>query len=302
MSTARPNIGFIGLGQMGAPMARNLSATEVALTVYDSNADTCSSFKSDCGSNVSVAESLRQIGRQCSLVILMLPNGAVVRDVVLGSDRSLDDYLLAEASSDITLIDMSSSSPTGTRQLGHTLAQRGIDLFDAPVSGGVKKAVSGELAIMVGATESQLEPWKWILNVMGSRVFALDKLGNGHAMKALNNYLSAVGLTAACEALVAAERFGLSADLAVDVLNASSGRNNTTENKLKQFILSGTYNAGFAMGLMAKDLKLAEELTTNCETQATLLQTCRSLWDQAQEMLGPSADHTEYMRYVLGTS
>ena len=155
---------------------------------------------------------------------------------------------------------MSSSAPLGTRKLGEELIAAGFEFIDAPVSGGVKRAADGTLAIMVGGDPATIDRVDPVLAAMGRSIFRTGVLGSGHAMKALNNYVSAAGLVAAVEALQVGRKFGLDPGLMADILNVSSGKNNTTELKLKQFIISQTFNAGFPLRLMAKDVRTADEL------------------------------------------
>jgi 3-hydroxyisobutyrate dehydrogenase len=193
---------------------------------------------------------------------------------------------------------MSSSSPVGTRELGKVLAARGIGFIDAPVSGGVRRAVDASLAIMVGGDEALFERVKPLLEKLGKQIFHAGPLGAGHAVKALNNYVGAAGLLAASEAVVAGSRFGLKPETIVDILNASSGMNNSTQNKFKQFILSRTWGAGFMMGLMAKDLRTALEVTAATGTADPLAQHCVAIWSEAERKLGSGADHTEIFRFI----
>lgn len=294
MPEPRAKIGFVGLGRMGQPMAAHVAEAGVLHQVLDARTETADRFAAEHG--VPVAASLKAMGEACNAIILMLPDGGIVRDVVLGASPGGDALLAGDAGS-LSIIDMSSSAPLGTRALGEALAQRGVGLLDAPVSGGVKKARSGELAIMVGGDGAELERWRWLLELMGTRILATGPLGSGHAVKALNNYVSAAGLAAAAEALHVAETFGVQGDVLIDVLNASTGRNNSTENKFKQFILSATYNSGFALDLMSKDLDTAAELARQSDVDVPMMRCCSSLWKEACGVLPQSADHTEYARY-----
>jgi 3-hydroxyisobutyrate dehydrogenase len=192
---------------------------------------------------------------------------------------------------------MSSSEPARSRQLGATLAQLGVDYLDAPVSGGVGKARSGTLAILVGGEAPVLERCRVLLQAMGS-VLHIGAAGAGHAAKALNNYVSAAGLVATVEALQVAARFGIDPAVMTAVLNASSGRTNTSENKVKQFMLSGTFASGFALRLMNKDLKIAHALSLSVGYPMRLGSTCAAIWDEAAGRCEPSADHTEMYRLL----
>ena len=173
------------------------------------------------------------------------------------------------------VIDMSSSSPVGTRELGPILEKRGIRLIDAPVSNGVKGATAATLAIMVGGDRAIFEQYRPLFEKLGNQIFHAGPLGAGHAVKALNNYVSAAGLVAACEAVITGQRFGLDPAVVVDILNASSGMNNTTKNKFKQHMLSGTFGAGFTTGLMAKDVRTALEVVRDTRASSQSLNRAR---------------------------
>jgi 3-hydroxyisobutyrate dehydrogenase len=232
----------------------------------------------------------------CDVVITMLPDSAAVDAVVLGSPgaRALIHVLRKGA----LLIDMSSSAPLRTRELAARLEAAGLDFLDAPVSGGVKRALDGTLAIMVGGDAGVLEVWRELLGRMGRTVTRVGPAGAGHAMKALNNYVSAAGLVATVEALLAGQRFGLDPAVMTDVLNGSTGRNNTTENKVKPFMLSARYDSGFALALMAKDLGIAMTLAAQVGAPMRLGDAVRAMWDDAAAGLGAAADHTEMHRWL----
>jgi len=287
-------IGFVGLGRMGQPMVRRLAGAGYRVLVRDLNGQ---AVRRACeASGVEAADSLRAIGERCDAVITMLPDGHVVREATRGEDGSADS-LLAGLSRGKILIDMSSSSPVGTRQLGELLAPRGVEMIDAPVSGGVRKAEDGTLAIMVGGEVRSVERCRPVLESMGKQIFLTGPLGSGHAMKALNNYVSAAGLAAAVEAVLAAARFGLDPGKVVDVLNASTGMNNSTLNKFHRFILSRAFDSGFSLDLMVKDLKTALEVARSSNTPAPVAEACVEAWSEAQAALGPGLDHTAVVRY-----
>jgi 3-hydroxyisobutyrate dehydrogenase len=291
--TAKPRIGFVGLGNMGAPMAENLLKAGFELAVADADPGRLADF----ANRAALPASLAELGRASDLVVTMLPDGKIVRKVLCGSPGS-NDGILAGLAAGSLVIDMSSSAPVGTCELGAALAARGVALVDAPVSGGVKRAADGTLAIMVGGEAADIERCRPLLAAMGRDIFPTGKLGSGHAMKALNNYVSAAGLAAAAEAVLVGQRFGLDPAVMTDILNASTGRNNATENKQKQFILSRRYGAGFSLGLMAKDLRTALETAEATATPAPLAAACIALWNAAEARLGGAADHTEIARYL----
>jgi 3-hydroxyisobutyrate dehydrogenase len=290
LSSAR-TLAFVGLGQMGRPMATLLARAGHRLRVYDANRQALEAFTVESAANACA--SAAEAARGAEVLITMLPDGRIVHDVLLGAGRAAD--ALGRGA---TVVDMSSSDPVGTRELGTALAAKGIALVDAPVSGGVRKAVDGTLSIMAGGDAATIERVRPLLENMGSRIFLTGPLGSGHAMKALNNYVSAAGLAAAAEALVVGASFGLDPAAMTDILNASTGRNNTTEVKVKQFMLSGAFNSGFSVGLMAKDLATAAALADAVGVAAPFAHQCANLWKDAAQRLGANADHTEMYRYA----
>lgn len=289
-------IGFVGIGNMGTPMAARLLKAGWQVEVYDTDPAKVNAFLQAHGG--SAAATLEQLGRDCPVVITMLPDGHVVRRVALGAEGS--DCLVRGLAKDAVIVDMSSSSPVGTRELGEALAGHRIQLLDAPVSGGVRGAVAGTLAIMIGGDRELAARLDAVLAPMGRR-FYVGALGAGHAAKVLNNYVSAAGLAAAAEALHIAQRFGIEQQTILDVINASTGRNNSTENKFAQFIFNRRFDSGFALGLMAKDLGLAMEVAAACGVPAELGHACLKLWKDAEHSLGGRSDHTEIARYVSGS-
>lgn len=279
---------------MGDPMARNLVRGGWKVTVYDVDAAKTRSFAETHG--VGKASSLAELGGKSDVVITMLPDGHVVRRVVLGG-RADGDCLVKGLARGAIIVDMSSSAPVGTRRLGEDLRAYGISLIDAPVSGGVKGAIAATMSIMIGGDKALAEHIDPLLAAMGKRYY-VGPLGSGHAAKALNNFVSAAGLLAAAEAVCIGQKFGIDPHVLVNVINASTGRNNSTENKFAQFILNGKFNSGFALGLMAKDLALAMELAGACGVTAGLGHATLDLWKKAEKALGAAADHTEIARYV----
>ena len=284
-------VAFIGLGKMGAPMAAHLAAAGWTVRAYDVSAAAIGTFAQG-RPDVVRATSPAEAADGAEVVITMLPDGKVVRQTVL------EGGVAAALRRGAIVIDMSSSSPVDTQRLGAELAQRGIALVDAPVSGGVRRAQEGKLAIMAGGDAELVRRCQPVLSAMGSPIYETGPLGTGHAMKALNNFVSASGLVAACEAIIVGRRFGLDPEKMVDILNASTGRNNSTEVKAKQFILSGTFASGFSLALMAKDLRTASDLAEHLGIEAPMSRAASELWAAASASLGATADHTEIFRFV----
>jgi 3-hydroxyisobutyrate dehydrogenase len=291
---ADTQIGLIGIGNMGNPMAANLIKAGWKVVVFDNDNQKTNACVQAYGA--SAATGLGDLASKCKVIITMLPDGHIVRRVILGN-TSGDDCLAKNIQKESVIIDMSSSAPVGTRELGAELKKMGIFLLDAPVSGGVKGAIAGTLAIMVGGDPVLAKNIDELLSALGKR-FYVGALGSGHAAKVLNNYVSAAGLVAAAEAVRIAESFGIDPQTLINVINASTGRNNSTENKFAQFILNQKFNSGFALSLMAKDLSLAMEVAKACNVPAELGYTTLDMWKKAENALGSGADHTEIARYV----
>jgi 3-hydroxyisobutyrate dehydrogenase len=280
-------IAVVGLGNMGVPMGACLVKAGYAVTGFDLSAAARKRF---AGAGGKSAASIATAVAGAKVVITLLPNGKIVREAV--------DTLRPHLSTGAIVIEMSSSAPLGTRKLGEGLIAAGYGFIDAPVSGGVKRAVDGTLAIMVGGDAATIDRVDPVLAAMGRSIFRTGGLGSGHAMKALNNYVSAAGLVATVEALQVGRKFGLDPNLMADILNVSSGKNNTTEVKLKQFMISQTFNAGFPLRLMAKDVRTADDLAHGLGIASPLADLCAKLWDEAAEHLAENADHTEILRYM----
>ena len=287
---SKERIGFIGLGNMGAPMARRIAAAGYELVVTDALPAAVERFAAE--SRCERAASPQSLAARCPVIITMLPDGKIVREVLLGANG-----LVPHLAPGAVVIDMSSSSPVGTRELAKDLAERGVPLVDAPVSGGVKKAADGTLAILVGGEAQPVARVRALLEVMG-KVFPTGASGSGHAMKSLNNFLSAANLAVAAEAVIAGQRFGLDPATMISILNASTGRNTGTDSKFPNNVLPRTFNSGFALGLMAKDLRLALEVAHSSNAPTGLLEACAQIWAQAEKQLGGKADNTEVVKYL----
>jgi len=282
------SVAVVGLGNMGRPMAARLIGAGFRVLGYDVASAMCEQFARETGG--TVAPSLEAAAKEAQVIITMLPNGKIVRKVL--------DEMRPHLRPGSVIVEMSSSDPIGTRELGEELVAAGFGFVDAPVSGGVKRAIDGSLAIMAGGEGSTIDRVEPLLKAMGRAVFRTGPIGSGHAVKALNNYVSGAGLVAALEAMNVGKTFGIEPEVLVDVLNASTGKNNSTEVKLKQFVISEQYNSGFFIGLMAKDIRTAQHLAERLGIPLPLGEKCASLWDAAAEKLGDGADHTAINRFL----
>lgn len=285
-----PLIGLIGVGTMGSRMGRRLAERDVMLIPYDSAPDAAARLAGH--PSVTIAGHVTELAG-CDAVITMLPDGDAVRSALLGGPSPLAG-LLAPGS---VVIDMSSSAPGDSVALAGTLAQRDIGFIDAPVSGGAQRAQDGTLAIMAGGDEQLIARWTWMFEILGRGCVHCGPVGSGHALKALNNLLSAGGLLLAVEALAVGKRFGLSPPVMLEVINQSSGANNSTQNKLAQRVLSRSFDAGFTIGLMTKDLMTARDLAREVGVDVPLSARTVELWSEALAALGPGADHTAIAKW-----
>ena len=275
------NIGFIGLGAMGSVMAPLLGQSGYNVFGYDIGS------KIEKSNGVSQVQSLNDL-KNMDVIIFMLPNSKIVAQVI---------NELLDINTKSILIDMSSSDPRETKQLGKTLQDKGINFLDAPVSGGVSRAKTGNLMIMAGGKIEHIKIVENILSVMGKVQFA-GPLGSGHAIKALNNYVSAAGLIASFEALATARSFGIEPENFLKIINGATGKNNTTEVKLDKFVVSEKYNSGFALDLMVKDVSIANSLIKDFTTKNSLSKSVSHYLSESLEELGGDPDHTEVYKVI----
>ena len=275
------NVGFIGLGAMGSAMAPLIVQAGYKVLGYDINS------KIDKASGVSQVDNLESL-KSMDVIIFMLPNGKIVSDVT---------HELLTLGIHSILIDMSSSDPRETKALGEMLKNNSIKLIDAPVSGGVSRAKTGELMIMTGGDEDEINLVKDLLSVMG-QVQIAGPLGSGHAIKALNNYVSAAGLIASFEALATARSFGINPDNFLKIINGATGKNNTTEVKLNKFVVSERFNSGFALDLMVKDVSIANSLIKEMASDNPLSENVSQYLKDSLEKLGNNPDHTEVYKVL----
>jgi 3-hydroxyisobutyrate dehydrogenase len=217
----------------------------------------------------------------------MLAASTIVRQVVL------DEGLLDSLEPGALLVDMGSSDPTQTRELAAEAERREVGYVDAPVSGGVVGAEAGTLTIMAGGAEADLETCRPIFEAVGGKVVHAGRVGAGHALKALNNLLSATNFLITLEAVMVGSRFGLDPKVMVEAINDSTGRSWATEHKVPQFVEPRSFTSGFAMRLMVKDIQTARALAHATGSPFALGDASVALWEQAAEALPDEADHTQ---------
>jgi 3-hydroxyisobutyrate dehydrogenase-like beta-hydroxyacid dehydrogenase len=269
----KPKLGLIGLGNIGEPICRRLLENGYEVYIYDATPEAVAKLSD---SPAEPARNLKDLARSTEVVLLSLPNSDVVERVVLG-----DGGLLESLSSGKVLIDTSSSRPSSTRTIAAALAGAGTEMLDAPVSGGILRAREGELAVMVGGEMEVFERCYEILRAFGSQVFHVGGHGAGHLVKSLNNLLSATTLASAAETVVLANRAGIMPETFLEVINAGNARSYSTEVKFPNFILDRSFDDGFALDLMVKDLKIALETAAEMDHPMLSGSTIAQLWEAA---------------------
>lgn len=275
---------------MGQPMSARLGAAGFRVAAFDIDARARETAAGNTG--VQAVSTVPAVAAGTRVVILILPDSGVVRQVLL------DEGLLEAIEPGALLIDMSSSDASETRALAGRIGERGVRFLDAPVSGGVAGAQAGTLTIMVGGAETDLADCRLALEALGKEVLHVGDLGAGHAIKALNNLLSATSLLASSEVLATAIEFGLDPEVVLDVVNRSSGKSWSTELKLPKFVLPGSFDSGFGLRLMLKDMQIATGLARATGTPALLGEAAVQYWAQAADALAEGADHTEIAKWV----
>lgn len=277
-------IGFIGLGAMGQPMSKRLLAAGYKLVVYDLRKEAMEVLVQK---GAEAANSAKEVAEKCRKVITIVPNSEAVEKLVFGAQG-----FLAGAQAGDILIEMTSAYPPSTLKINEALKVKGVHMIDAPVSGGVIGAEAGTLSIMVGGDEAIFGTCQPILSVMGKNLFYMGRIGAGHAMKAINNFLSATTLAATSEAIILATKLGLNPQRVVEVLQVSTGRSYSTEIKFPKYILPRTYNSGFALGLMYKDIDTVTRMAREYKIPMFLAHLVQQIFGLALAKNGEKEDHT----------
>ena len=285
------NIGFVGVGVMGSRMARNLVKAGHSLVVYDADPAATANVTKDIGAKT--AASPREVAAAVEIVITMLPNGNVVRDVVFG-----ENGLAAGFKPGSLLLDTSSAEPWITREIADRLAEQNVDMVDAPVSGAEEGARTATLVFMCGGSDEALARARPLLDAMGKHVFHVGPLGAGHTMKAINNVTTALSFLCTAEALLIGKSYGLNAKAMLDVMNVSTGYSFATQNRFLNDVITRKFEDQFKLDLMLKDMGIAEQLASAHKLPVPMTEVGRVRWQKAVEALGPGAVTTEIVRFV----
>lgn len=283
-------ISLIGLGNMGGRIAKRLIEQGYEIGVFDINKEVVNVFEE---MGAVAFTSIKELGAHSQYVITVLPNADIVKEAVYGGDG-----LLEGMKSGSIVIDMTSSVPEVTKELGASLLEKGIHMLDAPVSGGTKKAEDGTLAIMVGGDTAAFDEVSSLLASIGNNIIHVGELGSGHTVKALNNLLAASTLTITAEALAVGVKMGIEPSKMLEVINAGSGRSASSETKFPQQVLTRNFEVGFTLDLMCKDLSIAMDISNKANAPMFASSAVCEVWKYALAQGGGKMDHTAIAIYI----
>jgi len=292
MTSRPPPLGFVGLGVMGRPMASHLAAAGHAITLYD----IAPGLAADVAATLAGAKAARtpaELAAGSDIVVTMVPNGTVVQSLVDGADG-----LLQGLRPGTLLLDTSSSEPWLTEATARRLADAGVAMVDAPVSGAEWGAKAAELVFMCGGAAADIERVRPLLEVMGKAVFHLGPIGAGHAMKCLNNLITAINFVGITEGLAIGKRYGLDPAAMVDVLDQSTGGSWISRTHIRQRVLSRSFDDPFKLALMLKDVGIATQLARSVDVPAPLSALNQELWRAAAADAAPDASVSELARWI----
>jgi len=283
------HVGFIGLGNMGAPMAGRLLDAGYQLTLFDARP---AAMQALIKRGARSAASAAAVASAVETVLVSLPTPDIVRQVALGADG------IAAGTKVTTFIDLSTTGPRAAAQIAQGLAEKSIATIDSPVSGGVSGAQKGTLAVMVACAAERFEAVRPMLEVIGKVFYLGDKPGMGQMMKLANNLLSATAMAITSEAMVLGVKAGLDPRTMLDVINAGSGRNSASQDKFPRAVVPRTFDFGFATGLMYKDVKLCLDEAAALGVPMWVASAVRQLWHLADIELGSESDFTQIVQCI----
>ncbi|HEX6533939.1 MAG TPA: NAD(P)-dependent oxidoreductase [Gemmatimonadaceae bacterium] len=284
-------LAFLGLGAIGAPMARHLAAPPFTLTVWNRTTARAEAFARETKARVALTPA--EAARGAEIVITCLPTSAEVESLLGG-----DEGLLAGMARGTVLVDCTSGDPAASRRIAARLAKLGIDFMDAPVSGGTSGAERGTLTVMCGGSPAVFERVRPVIDAFGEKLVHCGPVGAGHALKSVNNALLAVHVWATGEGLAALAGAGVPPAVALDVINASSGRSNTSANLFPERVLTRAFPRTFRLALLDKDVGIAASVAREQKVASPLLQLTAELFRLAHQVLGEEADHVEAVRLI----
>ena len=286
---SKDSVGFVGVGNMGFPMAGRLVDAGYEVVAYDINEDALGAISNK---GAKAAKSAADVASQVETVFVSLPKPEHVHAVAFGEGG------VCEGTKRRFFVDLSTTGPQAAAKNAAGLAEHGISAIDAPVSGGVAGAENGTLAVMVSGPKADCDALQPIFEVIGKYFYVSDTPGHGQMMKIINNLLSATATAATCEAVVLGKKAGLDPHVMIDIINASSGRSTASEQKFPRSILPGTYDYGFAMGLMSKDVNLCLSEAEAMNFPMFIGKAVQQMWLHGVAQGGPDEDFTNLFRYI----
>ncbi|HEX6576312.1 MAG TPA: NAD(P)-dependent oxidoreductase [Gemmatimonadaceae bacterium] len=281
-------ITFLGLGAIGVPMAAHLSRPPFELTVWNRTRSKADAFASE--HSARVADSAADAVRDAEYVVTCVPSSREVESLVDEFESSLRDGAM--------LIDCTSGDPATSRRIAERLAKRNVALIDAPVSGGVRGAIAGTLTVMCGGSEADVARAMPVLEAFGKKIIRCGEVGAGDAVKAMNQALLAIHIWSGGEALAALAKLGVDASVALEVINGSSGRSNSSENLFPERVIGRKYPRTFKLALLDKDVGIARQIVDEEGIESPFIALAASLFREAHQELGEEADHVEAVRLV----
>ncbi len=293
---SNPPIGFVGLGVMGLPMATNLSKAGYSLTVYDADPAAVERAAREIP-GAKPAQSPAEVAAASTMVVTMLPSGRPVQEVALG-----DNGLIHGFAKGALLLDTTSSEPWLTIETAKALADAGVAMVDAPVSGAQIGAQTGQLVFMVGGDSAAVDRVKPLFEAMGKQMFHLGGIGAGHTMKCLNNMITAMTFMATTEGLCIGKKLGLDPDVMTDVLNVSTGGSWISQTQIKQRITSRKFDDAFKLELMVKDIGIAMRLAIDEFIPVPLCGVGQQLWRAAALYAGKGSSISDMVHWVEHTT
>lgn len=289
MTTRESHLGFVGLGRMGGPMVRRLLDAGHAVTVFDVREEAARPLVER---GAAPAGSAAEVASAARIVLTSLPTPDIVQEAALGESG------IAQGNRVETLIDLSTTGPGTAKRVAEGLAGRHIQWVDAPVSGGVKGAEDGTLAVMVSCPKATLEAIRPILEVFGKVFFVGEQPGLAQVAKLGNNLLAAAALVISSEALAMGVKAGVDPKVMIDIINAGSGRNSATQDKFPRAILPGTFDYGFATALSYKDVRLCVDEAEALGVPMVLGAVVRQMLAVTNAKFGPDSDFTSIARVI----
>jgi 3-hydroxyisobutyrate dehydrogenase len=284
-------VAFLGLGAIGAPMASHLSDEPFELTVWNRTGEKARAFAEEQG--VYAAGSPADAVREADVVITCLPSSVEVEEILAGPVG-----ILSAISRGALMIDCTSGDPAASARIASQLLEKGVEFIDAPVSGGVKGAIAGTLTVMCGGSEQNIDRARPVLETFGKKIIRCGDIGAGDAVKAMNQALLAIHIWSAGEALAALAKLGVKAEVALDVINGSSGRSNASENLFPERVLGRKYPRTFKLSLLDKDVGIAADIALREDLYLPMIEMASAIFDSARSELDEDADHVEAVKVI----